>query len=213
MCRLGVNTATDSEFYEEDWRSPIGDDVSDFSTQLRVEFSLVFRSFQWTCGFLFLSVARPAPTAWRTKCLGKLCDKRRQFFFFLCGLWQKGETLDELNLHNCMLHQNLLASSKWLKSFVSIMSSAVHFHWLMECFGRRVGVVGCSVQFEPEWLTNQSILQQIILLSYQPPDKIENKALQMLTWLVDGKPYVHIFEVIKLVVGSIPVRKEGGRVD
>lgn len=45
------------------------------------------------------------------------------------------------------------------------------------------------------------------LFSYQPSDKIENKALQMLAWLVGGKPYVHIFEVIKLVVGSISVRK------
>lgn len=62
MCRLcGVNTATDSEFYEEDWRSPIGDDVSDFSTQLRViflSFSVLFNELADFCFFLLLDRLR-----------------------------------------------------------------------------------------------------------------------------------------------------------
>lgn len=111
MCRLQVNTATDSEFYEEDWRSPIGDDVSDFSTQLRVNFlsfSVLFNELADFCFFLLLDRLRlhGEPNALEN------CVINDDNFFFLCGLWQKGETLDELNLHNCMLHQNLLASNE-----------------------------------------------------------------------------------------------------
>lgn len=61
MCRLGVNTATDSEFYEEDWRSPIGDDVSDFSTQLRanfLSFSVLFNELADFFFFLLLDRLR-----------------------------------------------------------------------------------------------------------------------------------------------------------
>lgn len=139
MCRLyGVNTATDSECYEEDWRSPIGDDVSDFSTQLRANFSrfsVLCNELTDSFSFLLLDRLRlhGEPNALEN------CVINDGFFSFLCGLWQKGETLDELNLHNCMLHQNLLAPSKWLESFISIMACVVQFLctflWLMECLG------------------------------------------------------------------------------